>query len=131
MRAFLRVSRCFVRALSRLRSSVIRLRARRRSVSSWLSPGPRVPTPAPTVPAPAAEALEVLPGAPHPREVVLELRQLDLQLALGRDGVLGEDVEDQLGAVDHAGRERVLERSLLRRRELVVDEEHLGARASA
>src|SRR4029077_7671824 len=45
----------------------------------------------------AAEALEVLPEAAHPREVVLQLRQLDLELALGADGVLGEDVEDQLG----------------------------------
>ena len=50
----------------------------------------------------AAEPLEVLPEAAHPRQVVLELRELDLELALGADGVLGEDVEDQLRAVDHA-----------------------------
>ena len=45
--------------------------------------------------------LEVLPHAPHAREVVLELRELDLELALGRDGVLREDVEDQLRPVDY------------------------------
>ncbi len=78
----------------------------------------------------AAEALEVLPHSPHPREVVLELRELDLELSLGADGVLGEDVEDQLRAVDDPRLERVLERSLLRRAELVVDDEHLGARIS-
>ena len=127
VRPFRRVSRCFIRALSRLRSSVIRLRAMRRSVSSWLSPGPLRADAGADRAAAAAEPLEVLPGAAHARQVVLELRQLDLELALGRDGVLGEDVEDQLRAVDDAGGERVLERPLLRRRELVVDEEHLRA----
>src|SRR5205807_4469854 len=73
----------------------------------------------------AAEALEVLPHPPHPRQVVLELRELDLELSLGADGVLGEDVEDQLGAVDDPRLERVLERSLLRRAQLVVDDKHL------
>ena len=41
--------------------------------------------------------------------------------------VLGEDVEDQLRAVDDARLERVLERPLLGRVELVVDEQHVGA----
>src|SRR5262249_27650051 len=36
----------------------------------------------------AAETLEVLPQAAHAREVVLELRELHLQLPLGADGVL-------------------------------------------
>src|SRR5439155_533536 len=76
----------------------------------------------------AAEAFEVLPHAPHARQVVLELRQLDLQLPFGAPGVLGEDVEDQLRAVDDACLERVLERPLLGRLELVVDEQHLRAR---
>src|SRR5207247_1672036 len=38
----------------------------------------------------AAEALEVLPHAAHPRQVVLELGELDLELALGAAGVLRE-----------------------------------------
>ena len=75
----------------------------------------------------AAEALEVLPHAAHPRQVVLELRELDLQLSLGADGVLGEDVEDQLRAIDDARREGVLERPLLGWIELVVDDEDVGA----
>ena len=64
----------------------------------------------------------MLPHPAHPREVVFELRELDLELSLGADGVLGEDVEDQLRAVDDSRLERVLERALLRRAELVVDE---------
>ena len=108
----------------------MRRRASRRSVSSCDSPGPRVPTPAPERAGAAAEALEVLPHAPHPRQVVLELRELDLELSLGAVGVLGEDVEDQLRAVDDARVERVLERPLLHGIELVVDEQHLGARVA-
>src|SRR6476661_3807564 len=73
----------------------------------------------------AAETLEVLPHPPHPREVVLELRKLDLELSLGADGVLGEDVEDQLRAVDDPRLERVLERPLLGRAQLVVDDQDL------
>ena len=69
----------------------------------------------------------MLPHAAHARQVVLELRELDLELALGADRVLGEDVEDQLRAVDDARRERVLERALLGRVELVVDDQHVGA----
>jgi len=76
----------------------------------------------------AAEPLEVLPQPAHPREVVLELRELHLELALGADGVLGEDVEDQLGTVDDPRGELVLERALLHRAELVVDEQDLRLR---
>ena len=73
----------------------------------------------------AAQALEVLPHPAHPRQVVLQLGQLDLELPLGRDGVLGEDVEDQLRSVDDARGQCVLERALLGRIELVVDDEHV------
>ncbi len=71
----------------------------------------------------AAEALEVLPHAAHARQVVLELRKLDLELPFGARRVLREDVEDQLRPVDHARVERVLEEPLLGRLELVVDEQ--------
>ena len=47
-----------------------------------------------------AETLEVRPQAAHAGHVVLELRELDLELAVGRVGVAGEDVEDHRGAVD-------------------------------
>jgi hypothetical protein len=67
----------------------------------------------------------VLPHASHARNVVVQLRELDLELALGADGVLGEDVEDQLRAVDDPRRKGVFEAPLLRRRQLVVDQERL------
>ena len=75
-----------------------------------------------------AEALEVLPHSPHARQVVLELRQLDLELAFGAASMLGEDVEDQLGTVDDACFERVLEDALLGRVELAVHQQHVGSR---
>ena len=73
----------------------------------------------------AAEALEVLPHASHPRKVVLELRELDLELALRRSRMLGEDVEYQLRPIDDAQLERVLEAPLLARIEVVVHHEGL------
>jgi hypothetical protein len=75
----------------------------------------------------APEPLEMLPEAAHAREVVLELGELDLQLPLGRDGMLGEDVEDELRPVDDPQVQQVLEAPLLTRGELVVDDERLGA----
>ena len=50
----------------------------------------------------ATEPLEVLPHAAHALEVVLQLRELDLELARRRVGVQREDVEDHAGAVDDA-----------------------------
>lgn len=75
---------------------------------------------------PAAEALEVGPEAPHAGHVVFELGQLDLQLALGGVGVVGEDVEDHRGAVDHRDAERRLQVALLARQQLVVAGDHVG-----
>ena len=69
------------------------------------------------------------PQAPHAGEVVLELGQLDLELALGAVGVVGEDVEDHGGAVDHRHAERRLEVSLLARSELVVAGDQVGVAA--
>ena len=74
---------------------------------------------------PAAEALEVRPQAAHAREVVLELGELDLELALGGPGVAGEDVEDDLGAVDDRDLERRSSVALLARGELVVARDHV------
>ena len=74
----------------------------------------------------APEALEVLPQAPHARQVVLELRQLDLELALRAACVLREDVEDQLRAVDDTRLQLVFQGPLLCRAQLVVDEQRFG-----
>ena len=69
------------------------------------------------------------PQPAHAGQVVLELGQLDLELALGRVGVVGEDVEDHRGAVDHRHAERRLEVALLARRELVVAGDQVGVAA--
>ena len=75
-----------------------------------------------------AQSFQVLPHASHPRKVVFELRELDLELSFGAPGVLREDVEDELGAIDDARLQRILERALLGGAELVVDEQDLGLR---
>ncbi len=69
---------------------------------------------------PAAEPLEVAPQPAHAREVVLELGELDLELALGAARVRGEDVEDHGRAIDDRQAERLLEVALLARGQLVV-----------
>ena len=54
------------------------------------------------------------------REQVGQLGQLDLRLAVPGAGVLGEDVEDQRGPVDHLDLELVLQLAQLAGRELAV-----------
>ena len=76
-----------------------------------------------------AEALEMRPQAAHPREVVLELGELDLELAVRALGVAGEDVEDHGGAVDDGQPQLLLEVALLARRQLVVAGDHVGVGA--
>ena len=92
----------------------IRCTRRRRSVSSWVSPGPLVPMP------PACWR-ERAAGAAKPRQSVLQERELDLGLALGGARVLGEDVEDDRGAVDRRAPEDLLEVALLGGREIVFE----------
>ena len=77
---------------------------------------------------PATEPLEVGPQAPHPREVVLELGQLHLELALGAVGVVGEDVEDHGRPVDHRHAQTLLEVALLARNQLVVAHDEVRVR---
>ncbi len=64
----------------------------RRSVSSWVSPGPRVPMPPPScdMARPQGEA----------GQLVFELCEFYLKLAFAGLGVAGEDVEDELRTVD-------------------------------
>ena len=77
----------------------------------------------------AAEALQVRPQPAHAGEVVLQLGELDLELALGAVGVGGEDVEDDRGAVDDRHAEGLLEVALLARGELVVTGHEVGVGA--
>ena len=71
----------------------------------------------------------MLPHAAHTREVVLQLSELNLELSLGGDGVLREDVENELRPVDHAQLELVLEPPLLAGIEIAVDDQRLGLHA--
>ena len=61
------------------------------------------------------------------RQQVLELRKLDLGLALAALGVLAENVEDDGGAVDDLDLDDVLERTSLARCELGVGDHGVGA----
>ena len=63
---------------------------------------------------------EVRPHTGQARQKVLVLRQFHLQLALARLGALGENVEDQARAVEHAHAEFLLQHAHLRRGELIV-----------
>ena len=99
----------------------MRWRMRRRSVSSFVSPGPRVPMPPPSRDSAVAD-----PTSRGSR--YLQLRELDLQLAFARPRAAREDVEDQLRAVEHLALERRLEVAQLRRRQLVVEDDDVDAR---
>ena len=71
----------------------------------------------------ADTALLALKMRPHPaqaRQQVLELRKLDLQAPLGGARVLGEDVENHLGAVDDLRAKHLLEVASLRGGQLLV-----------
>jgi hypothetical protein len=70
----------------------------------------------------AAELLEVRPHARQPRQHVLQLRELHLELGLVRPRARGEDVEDQLGPVHHAHADRLLDVLPLRGAQLVVEQ---------
>ena len=70
---------------------------------------------------------QVRPHAREAGEKVLVLRQLDLQLALARARPLGEDVEYEPAAVEHAHAQLLREDAHLARRELVVEDREVAA----
>jgi hypothetical protein len=63
----------------------------------------------------------VCPHPRQPREHVLELRQLDLHARFTRACARCENIEDELGAVDHALTRRILDVLPLRGSQLVVE----------
>jgi len=75
-----------------------------------------------------AEAREHKAFAAHARELVFELRQMDLQGPLERVGVLREDAEDELGPVEDVGVDGVEHCSDLTRREVVLADRDRRAR---
>jgi len=74
----------------------------------------------------AAELRHGFAAAGEARQHVLELGELDLQLAFTRAGMAGEDVEDKLGAIENAARQGSFEVAQLRGREIVVEEDKVG-----
>ncbi len=74
----------------------------------------------------AAQLRHGFASAGEARKHVLELRQLHLQLAFAGAGVAGKDVEDELGAVEHAAGQGGLEVAQLGGREVVVEEHQVG-----
>jgi hypothetical protein len=63
------------------------------------------------------------PHARQSRQRVLELRELHLHLRLAAARAGGEDVENELGAIDDARADRVLDVLPLARRQLVVEDD--------
>src|SRR5262249_40852325 len=78
---------------------------------------------------PAGQARERVVALGEARKPIAELRELDLELAVSRTSALGEDVEDQLGAVDHSHGETLAQVAGLRRREVAVEDHELGVMA--
>ena len=66
---------------------------------------------------------QVGPAADQAGCQVLQLGQLDLQLALVALGALGEDVENQAGAVQHAHVQAFFQIALLGRRQGVIEDD--------
>jgi hypothetical protein len=74
----------------------------------------------------AALAVEVGPAAHQARGHVLELRQLDLQLALEGARALGENREDESAAIEHAALQLFLQVAFLAGTEWRVDHHEVG-----
>ncbi|MNE05669.1 hypothetical protein D3C80_982390 [compost metagenome] len=70
--------------------------------------------------------LQVGPATHQTRAQVIQLGQLDLQLALVGARALGEDVENQTGTVQHATLEHPLEVALLTGRKGVIEDDQVG-----
>ena len=75
----------------------------------------------------AAQPRQRVARSDQPRHQVLELRELDLQLAFPRARAAREDVEDELRAIDDLAIERAFEIAQLRRRQLVVEDDDVDA----
>ena len=66
------------------------------------------------------------PLARQARQQIFELRKFDLQLTLVAARALGENIQDQLAAIDDAHFERRFQIALLRRRQVFVDDDEVG-----
>ena len=77
----------------------------------------------------AAETGHLFSATGEAGQAVLELRELDLDPALTGSRVPREDVEDDAGPIDDRHARRLLERPLLRRRELVIGDDDVRPEA--
>lgn len=66
------------------------------------------------------------PLAGQPRQEIFELGELNLQLAFVAARPLGEDVQDQLAAIDDSNLKRGFKITLLRGREIFIDDNQVG-----
>src|SRR6266568_2651971 len=62
---------------------------------------------------------------------MLELGQFDLQLAFSRAGALGENIEDERGAIENLAIEHLLQVAALGWRKLIVENHRINVRAPA
>jgi len=75
----------------------------------------------------AAEPRQRVARADQPRQQVLQLRELDLQLAFPRPRAPREDVENELRAIDDLAIDLLFDLPQLRRRQLVVEDDDVDA----
>ena len=73
----------------------------------------------------AAEPRQRRAGAHQPRQQIFQLRKLHLQLALACLRAAREDIKDQLCAVDDLTADPFFDLPELRRRQLVVEDDHV------
>src|SRR6266849_5364579 len=73
----------------------------------------------------AAHLAVVRVGADQARQQVMQSRRLDLQAAFMRARMKREDLEDDIGAIEHANLERALEIALLPRAQVLIADEHV------
>ena len=93
---------------------------RRRSVSSWVSPGAAGADA-------AAQSFQVRPLPDQSGQQVLVLRQFYLQLPLAGAGVAPENIQDEGGAVEDFDLQCRFQVALLGGGEFVIADDHIGA----
>ncbi len=74
----------------------------------------------------AADARQVRPHVGQTRQQIFQLRQLHLQLPLRGMRALGENIQDQPGAIEHLHVQHLFQVALLRGRQLPIEDDQRG-----
>ena len=74
----------------------------------------------------AAQPRHLDSASGQPRQQIIQLRQLHLQLAFARAGAAGEYVQNQLRPVQNLAVERALQVALLGRSQIRIEQDHVG-----